>query len=80
MSVTERFLRYVQINTESKDEQETVPSTEVQWDLAKLLVEELKQIGAEDVKLADHCYVYATIPATVTEERPVLGLIAHVDT
>lgn len=80
MSVTERFLRYVKVNTESKDEQETVPSTECQWELAKLLVEELKEIGAEDVVLADHCYVYATIPATVEEARPVLGLIAHVDT
>lgn len=80
MSVTERFLRYVQVNTESKDEQEAVPSTEVQWELAKLLAEELKAIGAEDVVLADHCYVYATIPATVSEKRPVLGLIAHVDT
>ena len=80
MSVTERFLRYVKINTESKDEQEMVPSTEVQWNLAKLLVEELKGIGAEDVVLAEHCYVYATIPATTEEPRPVLGLIAHMDT
>ena len=80
MSVTERFLRYVKVNTESKDEQEAVPSTEVQWNLAKLLVEELREIGAEDIQLADHCYVYATIPATVEEERPVLGLIAHLDT
>lgn len=80
MSVTERFLRYVKINTESKDEQEMVPSTEVQWNLAKLLAEELKGIGAEDVVLAEHCYVYATIPATTEEPRPVLGLIAHMDT
>ena len=80
MSVSERFLRYVKVNTESKDEQESVPSTEVQWELAKLLVEELKEIGAEDIVLEDHCYVYATIPATVQEARPVLGLIAHLDT
>lgn len=80
MSVTERFLCYVKVNTESKDEQETVPSTECQWELARLLVEELKEIGAEDVRLTEHCYVYATIPATVDEERPVLGLIAHMDT
>ena len=80
MSVTERFLRYVKINTESKDEQETVPSTEVQWNLAKFLVEELKEMGAEDVVLAEHCYVYATIPATTEEPYPVLGLIAHMDT
>lgn len=80
MSVTERFLRYVKINTESKDEQETVPSTEVQWNLAKFLLEELKEMGAEDVVLAEHCYVYATIPATTEEPYPVLGLIAHMDT
>ncbi len=80
MTVTERFLKYIAIDTQSADEVEAVPSTEKQWNLAQLLAEELREMGAEDVALADHCYVYATIPATTAEKRPVLGFISHMDT
>lgn len=79
-SVKERFLEYVAMDTQSRDDVEAVPSTGKQWRLAERLVEELKQIGASDVRTGEHCYVYATIPATCSEKRPVLGFIAHMDT
>lgn len=78
--ITERFLKYVSFDTESAEEKEQVPSTEKQFRLAEYLVEELKAIGAQDVELAEHCYVYATIPATTEEDLPVLGFVAHMDT
>jgi len=81
-SVVDRFLRYVRIDTQSQDDQTTTPSTAKQWTLAKLLVEELKQLGLSDVRLSDYCMVYATIPANAPHAAslPVIGFIAHVDT
>ena len=90
-SVLERFLRYVKIDTQS-EESDQVPSTGKQWNLARLLAEELNQIGASNVRLdPEHAYVYAEIPASgnlpETKARleagakaPVLGFIAHMDT
>lgn len=78
--VIERFLRYVAIDTESADDMEQIPSTDKQFDLAKLLKEELIQIGADNVRLDEHGYVYATIPATTEKKVPVIGFIAHMDT
>ncbi len=79
-SVKERFLRYIAIHTESA-EADTVPSTSRQHDLARLLANELNEIGASNVHYdEEHCYVYATIPATSEVEMPVLGFIAHMDT
>ncbi|MDO5416758.1 MAG: peptidase T [Lachnospiraceae bacterium] len=79
-STTERFLRYVTYDTQSKDEQEQIPSTQKQFVLAGVLAEELKAIGALEVQVDEHCYVTATIPATTDRKVPVLGLIAHMDT
>lgn len=79
MSVTERFLRYVAIDTGSSETSHTHPSTDRQWALARLLEKELKEMGAEDVRVSDTCYVYARIPANV-ENQPAIGLIAHMDT
>ncbi len=78
----EKFLRYVKIDTQSCEESATTPSTMKQHDLAKLLVEELHAMGAEDVTYdKESCYVYATIPASCgCEKAPVLGFIAHMDT
>lgn len=78
--VTDRFLRYVKVDTQSLDDMETVPSTEKQRDLANILVKELKEMGASDVKLDEHCYVYATIPSNIDKELPVLGFVSHMDT
>lgn len=76
------FLQYVQIDTESDETTGTSPSTAKQHDLAKVLVQQLETIGATEITYdKEHCYVYATIPATVGfENAPVLGFIAHMDT
>lgn len=80
-SVKEKFLRYVAVDTQSADDQETVPSTKKQFDLAIQLWNELKAMGAENVRMdAEHAYIYAEIPANVTEEISVLGFLAHMDT
>lgn len=78
--VEERLLRYVQIDTTADESSPTSPSTERQYDLLNLLVEELKEIGAQDVRLTDYGAVLATIPATVKGDAPVIALLAHVDT
>jgi tripeptide aminopeptidase len=75
--VLERFLRYVQVDTQSDDDSETYPSTAKQLDLGKMLAEELREIGLEDVELTEHGYVFATMPGSA---GPTVGLIAHMDT
>lgn len=76
-----RFLRYVVIPTASSEESETCPSTMVQFDLARVLVEEMKTLGIEDAHVDDKCYVYGTIPATKGyEDKTKLGFVAHMDT
>ena len=80
-TVLERFLRYIAVDTMSEPEKEMIPSTEKQKDLAKMLTEELRSMGANEVKMDEHGYVYGTIPATCTDKKiPVLGFIAHMDT
>lgn len=78
----ENFLRYVKVDTQSDEYSQTSPSTMKQHDLAKMLVEELGVLGAQDITYdKEHCYVYATIPASEgCENAPVLGFIAHMDT
>ena len=80
-SVLSRFLKYIVIDTQSKDGQEQIPSTEKQRDLAVVLKEELEAMGARNVRMDAHAYVYGEIPATAgMEHAPVLGFIAHMDT
>lgn len=76
----ERFLSYVKIDTESVEDVECFPSTEKQKVLGNRLVEELKELGAQDVSMDEYGYVFATIPATTTEELPTIGFISHMDT
>lgn len=79
--VTERFLNYVRIDTQSMPETGTVPSTEKQRNLAALLADEMQAMGLSGVRTDEHGYVYAELPATPGKETvPVLGLIAHMDT
>ena len=80
MSVLDRFLRYVAIDTRSDEASRTVPSTPGQLVLMRILVEELRRIGLEDVTLDDHGYVMATIPPSSGGAVPVIGFLAHVDT
>jgi hypothetical protein len=65
----ERLIRYCRIDTQADEKSTTSPSTAIQFDLLKLLVEELKEIGAQDVTLTDYGAVLATIPATVDDQR-----------
>ncbi|KAA2240079.1 peptidase T [Chitinophaga agrisoli] len=79
-SVTDRFLRYVQIDTQSDPLSASFPSTAKQKDLARLLVQELQAIGVTDAELDEHGYVYATIPANTDKTVPVICLCSHMDT
>ena len=78
--VLDKFIRYAKIDTQSDPKSKTIPSTEKQFDLAKLLVKELKEMGIKDVELTDECYVYATIPSNVDGNVPAVGFVCHMDT
>ena len=80
--VLTRFMRYVRIDTTSSDEHaDRVPSTDKQFDLARVLADELTELGCEGVHVTDNAYVIAHVPASAgAEERPALGLLAHLDT
>lgn len=81
MRAYERLLKYVVVPTASNEDSNTVPTTKEQFQLAKMLVEELKQLGLKDAKVDEKCYVYATLPATEgCENAPAIGWIAHMDT
>ncbi|HKO97991.1 MAG TPA: peptidase T [Pyrinomonadaceae bacterium] len=78
----DRFLRYVKIDTQSADDQNKVPSTSKQLNLANLLVKELKELGAQNVSVSEFGIVYATVPGNLPDNSkvPVIGFIAHMDT
>lgn len=78
--VAENFIRYVQVDTQSDVQSSSVPSTEKQKDLSRILVEELKAIGITDAHLDDLGYVYATIPSNTDKHVPVICFCSHVDT
>ena len=79
--VIDRFMRYISVDTMSAEDADQVPSTPGQMTLAGQLADELRSIGAQDVSLSEHGYVFAAIPATAgCENAPALGLIAHMDT
>jgi tripeptide aminopeptidase len=76
----DRFLTYVKFDTQSSEESDTYPSTEKQKELGRHLVKELKELGLQDVEMDEHGYVFATLPANVDYDVPVIGLISHMDT
>jgi tripeptide aminopeptidase len=78
--VLDRFVRYARIDTQSARESDTYPSTLKQLELSRLLAEELRGLGLEEVELTTHGYVFATLPAVGVEGGPTVGLLAHVDT
>ena len=81
MRAYERLLTYAKMYTTSDETSTTHPTTMRQFDLAKLLVEQLKELGLADARVDEHCYVYATLPATAgCEAAKGLGFIAHMDT
>ena len=80
MTLVERFLKYVSFDTQSNEESGATPSTPGQMVFAEYLKEELETLGLEEVSLDDNGYLYATLPANVEGDAPVVGFIAHMDT
>lgn len=78
--VLDRFLKYIKIETTSDEESQTYPSAAREFDLAKVLQEEMIAMGLKDVSLDEHCYLMATLPANTTKKIPTIGFIAHMDT
>ncbi len=81
-SAMDRFLRYVKIDTQSAEDQSTVPSTKKQCDLANLLAKELKDLGVQNVRVSEFCIVYGMVPGNLPDNSkvPTIGFIAHMDT
>ncbi len=79
-NIIKRFVSYVTIDTESDPNNPNFPSTEKQWNLARLLEKELKEIGLENVDLDENCYLMATLPSNIDYEVPTIGFISHMDT
>jgi tripeptide aminopeptidase len=78
--IIDRFIKYVTIDTESDPNNPEFPSTENQWNLAKVLEKELNQIGMQEVELDKNCYIMATLPSNLNYEVPTIGFVAHIDT
>ncbi len=79
-SVSERFIKYAKIDTQSDPASTTVPSTEKQKNLGKVLVEELLKMGISDAHMNEHCYVYATLPSNTSKKVPTICFCSHMDT
>ena len=79
MHVTERFLKYVALDTTSDESSPSCPSTARQWELARLLEQEMRELGLSQVRLDENCYLYGCIPGN-DPAAPAIGLIAHMDT
>jgi len=78
--ILNRFIKYVTIDTESDPTNPAFPSTEKQWDLARVLEQELQEIGMQEVDLDENCYLMATLPSNIDHEVPTIGFVAHIDT
>ncbi len=76
----ENFLKYVKIDTMSDENSYLTPSTSKQFDLAKKLIQELQELGLKNIHLSENCFVYATLPSNIAENRHSIGFIAHMDT
>jgi len=78
--IIKRFISYVTVDTESDPNNPAFPSTEKQWDLARQLEAELKEIGMHDVILDENCYIMATLPSNLDYDVPTIGFVSHIDT
>ena len=79
--ILDRFIRYAKVNTRSNEEiADRTPTTENQWDLARMLEKELNAMGMQDVHLNEKCFLTATLPANSEKKIPVIGFLAHMDT
>ena len=81
MRAYERLIRYAKVHTASSEDLSRTPSTGRQFDLSRMLAEEMRALGMEDVFIDEHAYTYGFLPATPGfEDKPCIGLIAHLDT
>ena len=80
VDIVDRFKKYVKVNTQSDESSETCPSTKGQLELGKIVVEDMKEIGLEDVRQDENGYVYGTLKSNIDKEVPTIGFIAHFDT
>ena len=80
MNIVDRFIKYAKIDTESDENNSETPSTKKQFDLARVVEQEMKEMGLEDISLDDKCYLMATLPANCDKDLPTIGFIAHFDT
>lgn len=78
--IIERFIKYIKIDTQSDPNNPDFPSTNKQWELAKILVKDLEAIGLKNITLDDNCYIMATLPSNVAHNVPTIGFISHIDT
>ena len=78
--IIDRFIKYVTIDTQSDSSSNSTPSTSKQWNLANILVEELKGIGMQDVTIDENAYIMATLPSNTDKQVPTIGFISHFDT
>lgn len=79
-TLLEKFYKYINTDTQADPTSQTFPSTKKQFNLANVLVEELKEMGLEDAHVDDKCYVMATLPSNIEKDVPVIGFLAHMDT
>jgi len=78
--IIDRFVKYITIDTQSDPNNPAFPSSEKQWNLAKLLEEELKSLGLSEVYLDENCYLMATLPSNINYKVPTIGFVSHIDT
>ncbi len=78
--ILDRFLKYISIDTKSDEYSETTPSTECQFNLAKVLVEEMAEMGLQDISLDENGYIMGTLPSNTDKKVPVIGFVSHMDT
>src|SRR5690554_3000882 len=80
MNIVDRFIKYAKIDTQSDENNSETPSTQKQFDLARLVEKEMREMGLEDVSLDDKCYLMGTLPSNCDRELPTIGFISHFDT
>ena len=80
-NITERFFRYISVDTQSDENTGTHPSTSRQFDLCRILADEMRSMGMSNVRMdEEHCYVYGEIPSNLDADIPAIGFISHMDT
>ncbi len=80
MNIVDRFIKYAKIDTQSDENNSETPSTKKQFDLARIIEQEMRDMGLEDISLDDKCYLMATLPANSDKDLPTIGFISHFDT